>query len=87
MRDASENSSEPQTASDGYSYPQLLDICLFGLRETVTVAGMRALITCAECDTPLACINTVDEHATIETDIESCLEHPGAANVVTVERL
>jgi len=60
---------------------------VFGSRETDGIAGMRALITCAECDTPLAGVDTVDERATIETDIEDCPDHPEAAYVVTVERL
>jgi len=60
---------------------------VFSSRETDGIAGMRTLVTCAECDTPLAGVDTVDERATIETDIENCSEHSEAAYVITLERL
>lgn len=60
---------------------------MFGTSETEVPSGMRALVRCAECDTPLAGVDTVGDQASIETDLESCSAHPTASYVLTVERL
>jgi hypothetical protein len=60
---------------------------MFDTSNTEVPTGMRALITCAECETPLAGVDTVGQQASIETEIEECPTHPDASYVLTVEKL
>lgn len=60
---------------------------MFGISETEKPAGMRALVRCAECDTPLAGVDTVGDQASIETEIDECSNHPNASYILSVERL
>jgi hypothetical protein len=60
---------------------------MFGESDPGIPTGVRALVQCAECDTPLAGVNTIGEQASIETDIDDCSTHPDASYVLTVEKL
>jgi len=60
---------------------------MFETSDAAVPTGMRALITCAQCQTPLAGVDTVGQQASVETDIEECTTHPDASYVLTVEKL
>jgi hypothetical protein len=60
---------------------------MFGTSDSQTPSGMRAIVRCAECDSPLAGVDTIGQQASIETDIDSCPSHPGASYVLAVEQL
>lgn len=60
---------------------------MFGESDSEIPTGVRALVQCAECDTPLAGVNTIGEQASIETDIDDCSTHPDASYILTVEKL
>ena len=48
---------------------------MFGSNETESV-GMRAMVTCAVCDSPIAGVDTIGDRASTETDLGSCPDHP-----------
>jgi hypothetical protein len=52
-----------------------------------TVVGVRALLSCAECETPIAGVDAIKKHATAETDVRDCPDYPGASYLLTVEQL
>jgi hypothetical protein len=60
---------------------------MFGTSDTDQPGGMRALITCTVCNTPIANVDTVGQQATVETDIRDCPDHPDATYTLSVERL
>lgn len=60
---------------------------MFKTSDSEMPTAMRALIQCAECEAPLAGVDTVGQQASIETDIEDCSTHPDASYVLTVEKL
>lgn len=60
---------------------------MFGASDSDQHSGMRALIRCAECESPVACVDTISRRAVVETEIDECPEHPTAAYELAVERL
>jgi hypothetical protein len=52
-----------------------------------TVAGGRALLSCAACETPIAGVDAIEKRATVETDVQDCPDHPDASYLLTVEQL
>ena len=60
---------------------------MFGTSESEAPSGMRAMIRCAECDSPLAGVDTIGQQASVETDIDACPDHPNASYVLAVEEL
>jgi hypothetical protein len=59
---------------------------MFGTNE-VESAGMRAMITCAVCESPIVGVDTIGERASIETDLAPCPDHPEAPYLLSVEQL
>ena len=49
--------------------------------------GMRAMVKCGVCGSPIAGVDTIGDQASTETDIEDCPDHPEAAYTLSVERL
>jgi hypothetical protein len=60
---------------------------MFGTSDSEAPSGMRAMIRCAECDSPLAGVDTIGQRASVETEIEPCSDHPTASYVLAVEEL
>lgn len=60
---------------------------MFGTSDSEASSGMRAMIRCAECDSPLAGVDTIGQQASVETDIDACSDHPNASYILAVEEL
>jgi hypothetical protein len=59
---------------------------MFGSNETASV-GMRAMVKCAVCGSPIAGVDTIGDRASTETDLADCSDHPEATYTLSVERL
>jgi hypothetical protein len=46
---------------------------MFGASDTEIPTGVRALVQCAECDTPLAGVDTIATEMTDQSGAGSCL--------------
>jgi hypothetical protein len=60
---------------------------MFGTSGSEQPSGMRALVRCAECEAPVACVDTISRRASVETEIDGCPDHPDAPYELSVERL
>jgi len=59
---------------------------MFGTTETESV-GMRAMVACVVCESPIAVVDTLGDQASIETNLEPCPDHPDAGYQLSVEQL